>query len=152
MKHPLIIILKYLFRGIAWGCTYFVFFCLIAFFWQGKDFLLGILEYFPKHAIGAMLVGIGYGSTSIVYQLEHPSLIMKAIIHFFVGTSVFFFVASHLAWIPMSTNRYIILELLVSCITFAAIWAGFYLLGRKEAKEINDRLQELEKRQTGSRE
>lgn len=150
MKHPLIIILKYLFRGIVWGCTYFVFFCLFAFFWQGKVFLLGILEYFPEHAFGAMLVGIGYGSTSIVYQWEHPSLIMKAIIHFFVGTSVFFVVASHLAWIPLPTDRYIILELLVSCITFAAVWAGFYLFGCKEAKEINDRLQELEKGQTGS--
>lgn len=150
MKHTFIIILKYLFRGIAWGCTYFVFFCLIAFFWQGKDFLLNILESFPKHAIGTMLVGIGYGSTSIVYQWERPSLIMKVIIHFSVGTSVFFFVASHLAWIPLPTNRYIILELLVSCITFAAVWMGFYLFGCKEAKEINNRLQELEKGQTGS--
>lgn len=147
MKRLFITITKYLFRGIAWGCTFFVFFCLGAYFWQGKDFLLNILEYYPKHAIGSILVGIGYGSTPVVYQWKRPSLAAKALIHFFVGTSVFFWVASYLAWIPLSAKRYIILELLVSCVTFTAVWMGFYLFGCKEAKKINDRLQELEKDQ-----
>lgn len=149
MKHPVRTIIKYLFRGIAWGCTYFVFFCLAVFFWQGKGFLLGMLEHFPKHAIGSILVGMGYGSTSIIYLWERPSLLVKALLHFFVGTGVFFFTASCLAWIPLKDGWYIIPELLVSCATFAAVWLGFYLFGCKEAKQINNKLQELQKTQAG---
>lgn len=145
MKHPIKLIIKFLFRGIAWGCTFFVFFCLLTFYWQGKDFLFAILEYYPKHAVGSMLVGIGYGSTAIVYVWERPSLLTKAGIHFFVGTGIFYCVAFYLTWIPPQPNRYLILEFLVSCVTFAVIWSVFYLFNRKEARTINDRLKELTK-------
>lgn len=143
MKHPVKLVMKFLYRGIAWGCTFFVFFCLLTFYWQGKDFLLAILEYYPRHAVGSMLVGIGYGSTAIVYVWERPSLLIKAGIHFFVGTGIFYCVAFHLAWIPLQPNRYLLLEFLVSCVTFAVMWSVFYLFSRKEAKLINDRLKEL---------
>lgn len=145
MKHPVRLIMKFLFRGIAWGCTFFVFFCLLTFYWQGKDFLLAILEYYPRHAVGSMLVGIGYGSTSIVYVWERPSLLTKTGIHFFVGTGIFFCVAFYLAWIPLQSSRYLILEFLVSCVTFAVMWSAFYLFSCKEARTINDRLKELGK-------
>lgn len=136
-------VLKYLFRGIAWGCTYFVFFCLFVYYRQGKEFLLMILENFPKHALGSMIVGIGYGSVSIVYVLERPSLLVKAGLHFLVGTGIFFGTAFRLAWIPIRSGLYLFAEFLVSCITFAVIWIGFYLFNRKEARTINEKLREL---------
>ena len=145
MKYSVKLIIKFLFRGIAWGCTFFVFFCLFTFYRQGKDFLLAILEYYPRHAVGSMIVGIGYGTTAIVYVLERPSLLIKAGIHFFVGTGFFYCVAFHLDWIPPRLNRYLFLEFLVSCATFAVIWFVFYLFSCKEARTINDRLQELTK-------
>lgn len=144
MKHPVKLILKFLLRGITWGCTYFVFFCFIAYYLQGKDFLLTILEQFPKHALGSMVVGIGYGSASVVYVWERPSLVVKAGIHFFVGTGIFFVVAFRLAWIPMQTGGDLALEFLISCVTFALMWCVFYLFNRKEARAINERLKELE--------
>lgn len=145
MKYSVRTIMKYLLRGILWGCTFFVLFCLFAFYLQGKSFLSAILEDFPKHAAGSMLVGIGYGSTPIVYGWERPSLLAKVGIHFFVGTGTFFVVAHRLAWIPMRANRYLIWELLVACVTFAAMWSVFYLFSRKEAGSINKRLKEIEK-------
>lgn len=148
MKHPVRLILRYLFRGIAWGCTYFVFFCLLVFFWQGKDFLLAIAEDFPKHAVGTIFVGIGYCFPAILYEFERPSLLMKAVIHYFIGTITFFFIASYLAWIPLQSSWHIILEFFVSCVTFAVIWSGFYLFRCREAKRINKRLQELTEKQS----
>lgn len=147
MKHTVRLVLKYLLRGIAWGCAFFVFFCLFVFYWQGKEFLISIVEHFPRHAAGTMLVGIGYGSMAILYEWEGPSLLIKAAIHFFVGTGVFFFTAVSLEWIPLHSMRpeYILLEIFVSCVTFVVIWLGFYLLGCREARKINGRLQELEK-------
>ncbi|MDE7170642.1 MAG: DUF3021 domain-containing protein, partial [Oscillospiraceae bacterium] len=121
------------------------------FFWQGKDLLLAIAEDFPKHAVGTILVGIGYCFPAILYELERPALLLKAAIHFFVGTITFFFVSTYLAWIPLQSSRHIIGELFISCATFAAIWSGFYLLRRREAKQINNRLQELEKQTESKR-
>lgn len=143
MKHPIRSIIRYLNRGIIYGCTFFVFICLVIFFGQGKDSLLVIMEHFPKHAIGTILVGIGYCFPAILYELEGASLLTKACIHFFIGTIVFFFVSSYLAWIPLRSNWHILLEILVACVSFAVIWSGFYLFRRKEANDINDRLQKL---------
>lgn len=145
MKYSVRTIMKYLLRGILWGCTFFVFFCLFAFYLQGKSFLSAILEDFPKHAAGSMLVGVGYGSTPIVYGWERPSLLAKVGIHFFVGTGMFFGVAFWLSWIPRQSNRDLILEFLVSCLSFAVLWSVFYLFSRKEARAINERLKELSK-------
>lgn len=145
MKYSVGTWMKYLLRGILWGCTFFVFFCLLAFYLRGKDFLFSILNEYPKHAAGTILVGIGYGSTPIVYGWERPSLLTKVGIHFFVGTGIFFGVAFYLSWLPWQLNRYLALEIAISCISFAALWSVFYLFSRKEAKRINDRLEELEK-------
>ena len=145
MKYSVRTIMKYLLRGILWGCTFFVLFCLFAFYLQGKSFLSAILEASPKHAAGSMLVGIGYGSTPIVYGWERPSLLAKVGIHFFVGTGMFFGVAFWLSWIPLQSNRDLILEFLVSCLSFAVLWSVFYLFSRKEARAINERLKELSK-------
>lgn len=137
--------MKYLLRGILWGCTFFVFFCLFAYYLWGKAFLFSILEAYPRHAAGSILVGIGYGSTPIVYGWERPSLFAKVGIHFFVGTGTFFAVAHRLSWIPMQSNGYLVWELLVACVTFAVMWSVFYLFSRKEAGSINERLREIEK-------
>jgi len=137
--------MKYLLRGVLWGCTFFVFFCLFAFFVQGKDFLLSILDAYPKHALGSILVGIGYGTSPIVYGWERPSLFVKTGLHFLVGTGIFFCVAFWCSWIPMQSDRYLVLELLVSCVTFAVMWSVFYLFSRKEAEIINERLRKLTK-------
>lgn len=145
MKHTVRMIMKYLLRGILWGCTFFVFFCLFAYYLQGKDFLLSILEAYPKHAMGTMLVGIGYGSTPIVYRWERPSLFAKVGLHFFVGTGIFFGVAHRLAWIPRQSNGYLLWEILIACVSFSVIWCVFYLFSRKEAGTINERLKEISK-------
>lgn len=145
MKHVVRKIMEYLLRGILWGCAFFVFFGLFTYYLQGKDFLLSIMEAYPKHAVGTMLVGIGYGSTSIVYGWERPSLFAKVGLHFFVGTGIFFAVAHQLSWIPLQSNRYFLWEFLISCASFAVMWSLFYLFSRKEAGTINKRLKEISK-------
>lgn len=144
MKYSVRVWMKYLLRGILWGCTFFVLFCLFAYYLWGKEFLFSMLEAYPKHALGTMFVGIGYGTTPIVYGWERPSLLTKVGIHFFVGTGIFFGVAFYLAWLPRQLNRYLALEIAVACLSFAILWSIFYLFSCKEAKAINDRLKELE--------
>lgn len=146
MKHMVKQITKYLCYGISWGCTCLVLYCLLFCVLGNEDVLSSILDNFAKHAAGAILVGIACGSTAIVYQSERLSGTTKALIHFCVGMGVFYPVALSLGWIPFHPDRilYTMLQFLISCSIFAAIWVCFYLFNRSEAKKINDRLQELE--------
>ena len=147
MKHLVKMVIKYLYYGIAWGCTVLVFSCLIGSMFGGEDFLLMVMKDFTKQAIGAMLVGIGCGSVSIVYEFEKLPEAAKRLIHFGVGMGVFYPTALYLGWIPFYPGNilYTISQILISCGIFVAIWLCFYLFNRGEAKKINDSLRELEK-------
>lgn len=150
MKHTIKQIIRYLCYGISWGCTCFVLWCLFFAVLGREDVLSLILDDFVKHTIGSILVGIACGSTAIVYQSERLSGIAKALIHFCVGMGVFYPVALFLGWIPFYPNRilYTVLQFLISCSIFMAIWVCFYLFNHNEAKEINHRLKELEQNDT----
>lgn len=71
---------------------------------------------------------------------------VKSLIHFSIGTVVFFSVAFYLDWIPFQPDQvgYIVLEFFIACITFMISWLCFYLFNHCEANKINGRLRELE--------
>lgn len=144
MKHSIRLFLKFLCRGIAWGCTFFVFYSIILYLLQPQSFLNEMLSDYAGQAIGAILVGIGYGTTPVIYLRERPSLLAKTCIHFLVGTSVLFVVGLHLHWFPAATGSDIALAILIACGSFAVFWIIFHALGRTEAKQINTRLQEIQ--------
>lgn len=147
MNHTIKLGIKYIFYGISWGCTVFVFTCLIGYITGGEPFLAPILKDFFKQAIGSMVVGIACGSTAIVYHIDSLSGLSKIMIHFCVGIGIFYPVALYLGWIPFYPDKilYTVLQFLISCGIFAVIWFFFYYFNRAEAKEINNRLRELEK-------
>lgn len=146
MNRTVKLIIKYICYGISWGCTVFVFTCLIGYIAGGEAFLAPILKDFFKQAIGSMVVGIACGSTAIVYNIDRLSGFAKIMIHFCVGIGVFYPVALYLGWIPFYPDKilYTVLQFLISCFIFAVIWFFFYQFNRAEAKEINNRLKELE--------
>lgn len=147
MKHTVKLIVKYILSGISLGCTSLVIMCLSFYVGGGEEFLRAVFEDFGRQSVGAMLVGIACGGTAVVYQFERFSVMVKTIIHFCVGMGVFYPVAISLGWIPFYPERimYTILQFLISCCIFMAIWFGFYLFNRNEAKRINERLKEMER-------
>lgn len=146
MKHPVKSVIKHFICGILWGCTFLVIDCLVGYYLAGQSFLLSMVNDFPKHAAGSVLVGIGYRSPAVLYQIERLSLLAKSLIHFSIGTVVFFSVAFYLGWIPFRPEQigYFVLEFLIACITFTISWFCFYLFNHCEANKINNRLRELE--------
>lgn len=146
MKHIVKLVVKYILYGISLGCTSFVVMCLSYFAWGGEEYLAPICRDFARQSVGAMIVGIACGGTSIVYQFERPSVLLKIIIHFCVGMGVFYPVGISLGWIPFYPDRIVLtaLQFLFSCGMFMVIWFCFYLFNRNEAKRINKRLRELE--------
>lgn len=147
MKNTIKLVIKYLFYGISWGCTFLVMFCLAFYIMGAKDIFSQILDNFINQAIGAIIVGIACGSTAIIYEFERLSYMVKTLIHFIIGMGVFYPVALYLHWIPFYPERilYTATQFLLSCGLFMLIWLCFYFYHRKEAKEINDRLRELER-------
>lgn len=147
MKHIVATGIKYIFFGIAWGCTCFVFTCLIGSAVGGQEFLLQVFNDFARQAGGSVLVGVACGSTAVIYQVKCLSRALQILIHFAIGIGVFFPTALTLGWIPFYPSRlpYTILQFLISCSIFAVIWLCFYLFNRSEAKKINNKLQELKK-------
>lgn len=150
MKQIVKLVIKYILYGISLGCTFFVIMCLSYFVFGGEDLLVPIFKDFARHSLGAMIIGIACGGTSIVYEFDRPSDFLKIIIHFCIGMSVFFPVSICLSWIPFYPDRIIftVLQFLSSCGIFMVIWFCFYLFNRNEAKRINKRLRELEQNNT----
>ncbi|MBD5482351.1 MAG: DUF3021 domain-containing protein [Lachnospiraceae bacterium] len=146
MKQQIRLIVKFLFWGISWGCTFFVCYCLCCHAFGAEAALSTILNDFVKHAIGCILVGIGFGTTPIVYVSRRIPMGAKVFIHFAVGMGVFYPVALNLGWIPFHPSQLLrtMLQFLLSCGIFAVIWGCFHLYYRNDAKKINHRLKELE--------
>lgn len=146
MKHTVKLVLTYIFYGISLGCTFFVFMCLSYFAGGGEALLMPIFKDFARQSIGAIIVGIACGGTSVIYQFNRPSGFWKIIIHFCIGMGVFYPMGIYLGWIPFYPDRtfFTVLQFLSSCVIFMIIWFCFYLFNRKEAKMINKRLRELE--------
>ncbi len=146
MRHTIKLVIKYILSGISLGCTFFVIMCLSYSIWGEEDILLLISKDFTRQSIGAIIIGVACGSTSIIYQFDRPSYFLKILIHFCVGMGVFYPIAIYLGWIPFYPDRIIftVLQFLSSCGIFVIIWSVFYLFNRNEAKRINKRLKELE--------
>lgn len=147
MKNNIKRAIKYISFGISWGCTCLVAMCFIFYISGRRDLLALVFDDFARQAAGAVVVGIGCGGTSIVYEWKWGSMFVKSLIHFCVGMGVFYPTAIFLGWIPFQPERvfHTILQFLFSCGIFMAIWFCFYLLNRNEAKKINQRLRELER-------
>ena len=154
MKHTVNLMIKYILYGISLGCTFFVIMCLSYSLWGGEDLLMMIFKDFTRQSIGAMIIGIACGGTSVVYQFDRLSGFLKTIIHFCVGMGVFYPTAIYLGWIPFYPDRIIltVLQFLSSCVIFMVIWFCFYQFNRNEAKRINKRLRELERDNTYNKE
>lgn len=136
--------LKYLFWGISWGCTFFVLTLIAGASISGSEFLEPIMNQLVPQAVGAILVGICCGTSSIVYSIERLSLWVKICIHFLVGLTGYFLVSYRLGWMPRQNWIALLLFLLIGVGSFVAIWFLFYCINRLEAKKLNERLKELE--------
>ncbi len=106
-----------------------------------------IVQNFAAQAIGAMLTGIACASTSVIYQFQKIRMRYKVIFHFVIALGTYYPIAIYLKWIPYYPEKigYTVVQILITCGIFAAIWLIFFLFECIEAKNINQKLKELEK-------
>ena len=99
---------------------------------------------FTKMVIGCVLVGLGFGVPTIVYQKENLPMPVRVLIHMGIGCVVYTIVAYAVGW--MGGSATIVQGIIVALIQLAVafiIWFLFMRYYRAEAKRINDKIQAM---------
>ena len=80
---------------------------------------------FSKMAIATVVIGLGFGIPSIVYDNEKLSLFTQTIIHMGTGCIIMTVTAFLVGWIPMHRGPLLMIAILVEEI---AVAFGFYFI------------------------
>ena len=123
-------------------------FCIVGVFFDitnGGNFSLSD-HLFTKMVAGSALVGLGFGVPTIVYNSEKLPMPVKVLIHMGTGCVIYTVVAFAVGWFGGSAT--IGQGLAIAAIQLAVafvIWFCFMCYYRKEAKQMNEKIQALKK-------
>lgn len=99
---------------------------------------------FTKMVVGCIIVGLGFGIPSIVYSKDSLPMPIRVLIHMGTGCIVYTIVAYSVGWLGNISDigqgiLVVALQLSVALI----IWLLFMTYYRKEAKKLNDMIQNM---------
>lgn len=126
------------YKGIQWGCTIFVLAGILMAVFR-RDALYAMHDNYLMQSICAMIVGMGFTVPSLIYENDKLSFGMQALIHLGIGFIIYFPIAFYAKWIPVELGKGAIAASLIAML-FAglALWFGFYIYYKSEAKKINE--------------
>lgn len=101
---------------------------------------------FTKMVVGSAIVGIGFGVPTIVYNSEKLPMPVKVLIHMGIGCVIYTIVAYAVGWFggaatPVQGLVIAGIQLVVAFV----IWFCFMRYYRKEAKQMNEKIQAMKK-------
>ncbi len=99
---------------------------------------------FTKMVVGCVLIGLGFGVPTIVYRKDSIPMPIRVIIHMGIGCVIYTIVAYAVGWIGGSAT--ILQGIIIAAIQLGVafiIWFLFMRYYRKEAKKMNERIQEM---------
>ena len=101
---------------------------------------------FSKMAIATVVIGLGFGLPAVVYNNEKLSLFTQTIIHMGTGCIVMTVTAFLVGWIPLNHGPLLMFAILLEELALAfVIWFVFYLQQKKLVKQMNQRVNEINK-------
>ena len=145
MRNVIKDLLKSTVISIAMALTIF---CLIGMAFDiayGGNFSLENYGY-TKMALGSILVGLGFGVPTVVYNSEKIPQPIKVIIHMGIGCVIYTVVAFAVGWFGGSTTLW--QGLIIAAIQLAVafiIWFCFMRYYKKEARKMNEKIQAMKK-------
>ena len=131
--------------SIGMSLTIFSIACIIFDVIYGGNFSLEGYRM-TKMIIGCVIVGLGFGVPSIVYKNDSLPMPVKVLIHMGIGCVIYTVVAYAVGWFGASAT--IGQGLVIAAIQLAVafiIWFCFMRYYRREAKQMNDKIQALKK-------
>jgi hypothetical protein len=99
---------------------------------------------FTKMVVGCLIIGLGFGVPTIVYQNEKLPMPIRVIIHMCIGCIVYTIVANAVGWMggAATIGQGILIAAIQLGVAFI-IWFFFMKYYRAEAKKMNDRIQAM---------
>ncbi|HHW94855.1 MAG TPA: DUF3021 domain-containing protein [Mogibacterium sp.] len=99
---------------------------------------------YTKMVIGTLVIGLGFGLPTLVYDNDKMSVRAQSLIHMGIGCIVMTITAFAVGWIPteygiLTATGIVLAEIVVALI----IWMFFYSHNKKIAKQMNERINEL---------
>ncbi len=94
-----------------------------------------------KMIIGSMIIGLGYGVPSIIYNNDSLPMPIKILIHMGIGCMVNTLVSYAVGWI--SGPRTLVQGLAIQLTVAFIIWFCFMRFYRSEARKMNDKIQQM---------
>ena len=133
------LLIKYALFGVACGCVIFVLSTIWLDLTGGSD-----LHFynFTARALGAMVIGVGFSVSAVVYKFDRLAPWLQIAINTFVGFGVYFLVAFRLGLISTLSPLAIVAPIVANALIGITISLVYYLLNDREAKLINAKLKE----------
>ena len=102
---------------------------------QSNQGILPLENYqYTKMAVGAIIVGLGFGLPSLIYEKEEIPYVMQVLFHLGIGCAILLITGYMVGWFTNLVGEFI--EIGMSLV----VWIGFADHYRKEAKQINQQL------------
>ncbi|HIT02283.1 MAG TPA: DUF3021 domain-containing protein [Candidatus Enterenecus merdae] len=136
--------LRLVWFGVAAGCTIFtVIGVILALILEGGDPFREMEYGFVRMAAASMVTGLGFSLPSLVYDCENLPFAVRTAVHLVIGFGVYFAASFWAGWIPLAAGPgAVILFFLAAVVIALAIWLGFFLYHRAEARRLNEKIQE----------
>ena len=99
---------------------------------------------FTKMVVGCVIVGLGFGLPTIIYRKDSIPMPLRVVIHMGIGCVIYTIVSYAVGWIggARSAGQIAVIAVIQLAVAFL-IWFLFMRYYRKEAKQMNDRIQEM---------
>ena len=134
-------IIKHLIYGIAGGCILFVMW-IIFMDLVGYEGLQNFFDHFTVNALSFIAIGAGFSMSSLVHEIKRLSLWLKIAINALVGFSIFFLVGHNTGLLSVESLINIVFYAAIAAVLFIAVWFGDYLINRRDAKKMNEKVKE----------
>lgn len=105
---------------------------------------LGFQNYqYTKMFLGAVIVGLGFGLPSLVYENENIPYPLQVVFHMGIGCAVMLAIAFSVGWIPSGGRApVVILSVAGEIVVAFLIWKVITVHYKNEAEQINRKLKE----------
>ena len=136
-------LLKSIVISIGMALTIFSLICVVFDIGYGGNFSLEGYKM-TKMVIGCIIVGLGFGVPSLVYRNDTLPMPVKVLVHMGIGCVVYTIVGFAVGWIGGSATlgQGIAIAAIQLAVAFV-IWFCFMRFYRKEAREMNDKIQQM---------
>lgn len=123
-------------------------FCIVGIIFDvGNGGELSLENYsFTKMVLGSMIVGLGFGVPTVVYNKDSIPMPIRVVIHMGTGCVIYTVVAYYVGW--MGGSQTLLQGILIAAVQLLVafvIWFCFMRFYRREAKKMNERLQAMKR-------